>query len=262
MTRNKVQAIVLKTSWVMSCAYSQTGKFVASGGLDNSCSVYQLDVQSDPGVVAKPPVKELAHHDGYVSCISFLDNDSKVLTGSGDSKCILWDLEKASVLSEFDQHSADISSVAVSYDSRLFVSASVDTTVKLWDLRDGSTKPKFTFRNHTKGVNTVSFFPDENSICTSSDDETIRHFDLRSLSQMFCFEDKGSKTSTGAVFSKSGRVLFGSYEDGSIIAWDVLTGKSLSTVKAHDDRVSCLCMSPDGKVLCSGSWDMSIKIWA
>jgi len=41
-TTNKVYAIPLRSSWVMTCAYSPSGQFVACGGLDNICSVYKL----------------------------------------------------------------------------------------------------------------------------------------------------------------------------------------------------------------------------
>jgi len=41
-TTNKVHAIPLRSSWVMTCAYSPSGNMVACGGLDNLCSVYKL----------------------------------------------------------------------------------------------------------------------------------------------------------------------------------------------------------------------------
>jgi guanine nucleotide-binding protein G(I)/G(S)/G(T) subunit beta-1 len=34
-TTNKVHAIPLRSSWVMTCAYAPSGNFVACGGLDN-----------------------------------------------------------------------------------------------------------------------------------------------------------------------------------------------------------------------------------
>ena len=36
---NKVHAIPLRSSWVMTCAFSPTGGRVACGGLDNICSI-------------------------------------------------------------------------------------------------------------------------------------------------------------------------------------------------------------------------------
>ena len=45
---NKVHAIPLRSSWVMTCAFSPTGKKVACGGLDNICSIYSLDAKEQP----------------------------------------------------------------------------------------------------------------------------------------------------------------------------------------------------------------------
>ncbi|KAI6136267.1 guanine nucleotide binding protein, beta polypeptide 1, partial [Pisolithus sp. B1] len=42
-TTNKVHAIPLRSSWVMTCAYSPSGNYVACGGLDNICSIYNLN---------------------------------------------------------------------------------------------------------------------------------------------------------------------------------------------------------------------------
>lgn len=42
MSTFKVNAIPLKSSWVMTCAYAPSGNFVACGGLDNMCSIYNL----------------------------------------------------------------------------------------------------------------------------------------------------------------------------------------------------------------------------
>ena len=44
---NKVHAIPLRSSWVMTCAYAPSGNFVACGGLDNICSIYRWGVNAD-----------------------------------------------------------------------------------------------------------------------------------------------------------------------------------------------------------------------
>ena len=41
-TTNKVHAIPLRSSRVMTCAYGPSGNYVACGGLDNICSIYNL----------------------------------------------------------------------------------------------------------------------------------------------------------------------------------------------------------------------------
>jgi len=44
ITTNKVQAIPLRSSWVMTCAFEdKDNELVACGGLDNLCSIYNLN---------------------------------------------------------------------------------------------------------------------------------------------------------------------------------------------------------------------------
>jgi len=48
LTTNKVHAIPLRSSWVMTCAYSPSGGFVACGGLDNYLLRLQPTKQRSP----------------------------------------------------------------------------------------------------------------------------------------------------------------------------------------------------------------------
>ncbi|KAH0246166.1 guanine nucleotide-binding protein-like protein subunit beta 1, partial [Aureobasidium melanogenum] len=57
---NKVHAIPLRSSWVMTCAYAPSGNYVACGGLDNICSIYNLSARDGPTRVAR----ELSGHSG------------------------------------------------------------------------------------------------------------------------------------------------------------------------------------------------------
>lgn len=44
VSANKVQSIPLTSSWVITCAYEQsTNRLVASGGMDNICTIYRVD---------------------------------------------------------------------------------------------------------------------------------------------------------------------------------------------------------------------------
>ena len=47
-TTNKVHAIPLRSSWVMTCAFAPGGGYVACGGLDNICSIYNLNSKDQP----------------------------------------------------------------------------------------------------------------------------------------------------------------------------------------------------------------------
>jgi len=259
-TTHKVQAIALRSSWVMTCAFEQTkGNLVACGGLDNICSVYQVQ-QNEPTRAAK----ELVSHDGYLSCCRFID-ESHIATSSGDSTCIYWDIEKGEVIKTFSDHRGDVMSLSISpSNSNVFVSGSVDTTAKVWDIRSG--KCVQTHFGHESDINSISFFPDGNAFATGSDDSTCRMFDMRSYSDVNTFgNDKIICGITSVAFSSSGRLLFAGYDDFNCYAWDVLgDGKSFAFQldKPHENRVSCIGVNNKGDALCTGSWDTQLKIWA
>ena len=173
-TTNKVHAIPLRSSWVMTCAYAPSGNYVACGGLDNICSVYNLSRAAEgPTRVAR----ELSGHSGYLSCCRFI-NDRRVLSSSGDMTCMLWDVETGSKVTEFADHLGDVMSISINpTNQNVFVSGACDAFAKLWDLRTG--KAVQTFAGHESDINAVQFFPDGQAFGTGSDDATCRLFDIR-----------------------------------------------------------------------------------
>ncbi|OON14240.1 WD domain, G-beta repeat protein, partial [Opisthorchis viverrini] len=120
-TMNKEFVISMPTTWVMACAYSPSGNYVACGGLDNKCTVYPLTPEEDP-VLKK---KLVATHMSYLACCQFNISDHQLLTGSGDSTCVLWDIESAQIIQSFHGHSGDVLSISLSpsESGRVFVSA-------------------------------------------------------------------------------------------------------------------------------------------
>lgn len=102
-TSNKIHAIPLRSSWVMTCAYAPSGNYVACGGLDNICSVYNLKTKDGNVKVAR----ELSAHTGYLSCCRFI-SDRQIITSSGDMSCMLWDIDVGVKTVQFDDHTGDV----------------------------------------------------------------------------------------------------------------------------------------------------------
>lgn len=96
----------LTSAWVMTCAFEQaTQKYVACGGLDNMCSIYQVSNPASPTI--SEPAVELTGHEGYLSCCRFR-SQSTILTSSGDSTCSLWDIQANQRTQVFSDHTADV----------------------------------------------------------------------------------------------------------------------------------------------------------
>jgi guanine nucleotide-binding protein G(I)/G(S)/G(T) subunit beta-1 len=264
VTANKVQAITLKSSYVMSVGIEQKHcNLVACGGLDNLCTVYS---RSQPNHSI-----EMASHDGFLSCCRFL-SEQEIITSSADSTCIHWDIAHAKPISTFAEHTADAMFISLKPgDKNVFVSCSVDKTAKVWDLRSPSHSVQ-SHGGHLADVCGVDFMPsDGHCFATCSLDGTVRVFDIRAYNELTRFGNPVVPNATvvtegftSLAVSKSGRIAFCGHSDGSVLAYDVLSDKGPAFVLqgAHDRNVSCIGVAPQGNALATGSWDTNIKIWA
>eukprot|EP00041_Stephanoeca_diplocostata_P007317 m.102617 g.102617 ORF g.102617 m.102617 type:complete len:344 (-) comp16825_c0_seq1:158-1189(-) len=257
-TGNKTHAINLRSSWVMTCAYSPSGSSVACGGLDNVVSIYNIDQQArDPGAVAQ----ELGGHAGYISCCRFI-SDEQMVTSSGDMSCGLFDIPSGRRLKSFLGHAGDVMFLSLGPTNSTFVSASCDATAKLWDIRERDGRAAQTFVGHESDINAISYFPDGQCFATGSDDGTCRLFDVRADQEVNRYQEPSIKSGvTSVAFSASGRLLFAGYDDCNCNVWDTLKGERAGCLVAHDARVSCVGVSDDGTALCTGSWDTVMRIW-
>lgn len=116
--------------------------------MDNMCTVYDVNNRDTSGNAKM--VRELAGYEGFLSSCRFLD-DGHILTGSGDMKICIWDLEVGKKTQEFNAHGGDVVSISLSPDGQQYVTGSVDRTCKLWDVRESSEKQ--TFFGHSADVN-------------------------------------------------------------------------------------------------------------
>lgn len=261
----KTQAIPLRSSWVMTCAFEQKSNgMVACGGLDNICSVYQIGKLDGTTPAPTRAHRELAAHDGYLSCCRFV-NETSILTSSGDSTCLYWDIEMGQTKTTFTDHEGDVMSISMlpTVDANVFVSGSCDTLAKVWDIRTG--KCTMTLRGHESDINSVCMFPDGKALGTGSDDSSCRFFDMRCIGEVSEFRnDMVLCGITSVSFSRSGRILFAGYDDYNCLGWDTMgaTDKHHYQLQGHENRVSCVSVAPSGEALCTGSWDTFLKVWA
>ncbi|XP_012673686.1 guanine nucleotide-binding protein G(I)/G(S)/G(T) subunit beta-3b [Clupea harengus] len=245
--------VPLKSAWVMTVSFSPSAGLVASGGLDNMCTIVNISGE-------KPKtMRELDGHDGYVACSRFL-SETSILTASGDQTCGLWDLETGKQKQSFLNHVGDCMCVALAEDQNTFISGACDSQAKLWDIRDGQCKQSFI--GHTGDINAISYMPNGQAFITGSDDCTLRMFDMRADQEVMCYQNAQPTAGvTSLSLSLSGRLLFAGYDDFNCNIWDSLKGEKIGVLSGHDNRVSCTGIPSDGMCVSTGSWDSFLKIW-
>lgn len=269
-SNHKLQVITLKSSYVMAACIEQTnGNLIACGGLDNLCTVYRRDEPTKP--------IEMAIHDGFISCCRFL-SEKEILSSSGDSTIVRWDINRAMPLDTFTEHTADAMHIAIQPGSsnNVFMTCSVDKTCRLWDIRAPKTSVQTFVGYDTSDINSVEFMPcNGNVFATSSQDNTVRLFDIRTYNEINSFGTINNISFgpdglpidgySSVAVSKSGRLIFAGHMNGTVHAYDTLSEKKnpvFTLSNAHERAVSDVAVSPHGDALCTAGWDGTVKIWA
>ncbi|MEG4188954.1 WD40 repeat domain-containing protein, partial [Microcoleus sp. Pol17_C1] len=157
-----------------------------------------------------------------------------------------------------ETHSDGVTSVSFSPDGKTLASASIDKTIKLWDVTTG--KQIRTLQGHSDVVWSVSFSPDGKTLASASDDKTIKLWDVTTGKQIRTLQGHSYRV-TSVSFSPDGKTLASGSIDKTIKLWDVTTGKQIRTLQGHSDVVWSVSFSPDGKTLASASEDKTIKLW-
>lgn len=148
-------------------------------------------------------------------------------------------------------HSRPIYSVASLPDGRI-VSASGDTTLRVWDLETGQSR---ILKGHTDVVRAVAVLSNDR-IVSGSADNTLRIWDLNT-GQSRVLKGHAGWVRAVAVL-KDGRVVSGS-ADNTLRVWDLETGQS-EVLKGHNDWIRAVAVLPDGRVV-SGSADETVRLW-
>ena len=113
---------------------------------------------------------------------------------------------------------------------------------------------------HTGSVSKLVFSADGTTLASTSDDRTIRIWNVLTGTQIHSLTGHDSNVNT-AAFSPNGDTIASGDSGGKIRLWDVSTGQYRVTLEGHRNSVTSVAFSPDGKTLASGSSDRTIRLW-
>jgi len=236
---------------VQAIAFSRDGKILASDRDDGTILLWGLE--------GMPQIKPIGALPGKsaVSAIA-ISRDGKILASvsRSDDQIKLWQMDTGKLLGQIAANEG-IVSLAISPEQKIVVTGSRDTTVKLWNLSNGTRK--LTFKWNSGWVNAVAISPDQQTLVAGTESGTIHIVDLNALKEKQSLKN-GSLPVESVAFTPDGKTLASSH-GREINLWNLATGQRKSTMPGHIAEIKAIAISPDGKILASGSADKSIKIW-
>ncbi|KAL9264242.1 Coatomer subunit beta'-1-like protein [Drosera capensis] len=225
-TKVALKSIEITDKPVRSAKFIADKNWIVTGADDMFIRVY------DSNTFEK--IKEFEAHEDYIRTLAVHPTLPYVLSGSDDLRIKLWDWEKDWSCSQtFEDHTHYVMQVVFDPENQTsFASASLDGSVKVWNLEDPNSV--VTLEGHAKGVNCVGYFINNNTayLLSGSDDFTAKVWDLKSVSCIATLEGHTNNVVAVTARPEDGIIVTGS-EDGTIRFWDINAYKLLEKTLDH-----------------------------
>ncbi|GJQ82787.1 hypothetical protein Trydic_g13490 [Trypoxylus dichotomus] len=181
-------------------------------------------------------------HSDYVRCIVVHPTQPYILTSSDDMLIKLWNWDKAWACQQvFEGHSHYVMQIVINpKDNNTFASASLDRTLKVWQL--GASTANFSLEGHEKGVNCVDYYHggDKPYLISGADDRLVKIWDYQNKTCVQTLEGHAQNISAVCFHPELPVVLTGS-EDGTVRVWHANTNRLESSLNYGFERVWTIC---------------------
>jgi WD40 repeat protein len=232
-------------------------------GMQPDGTTYANLVESGNATLSHP----LEGHAADVMSVAYSPDGRTLVTGGADQSVRFWTLGGAAgpVLSGLVATARPVLTVAFGSAGKSVVVGESGGGIEVFSLRDRS-RIGPVLQAHTGNVNALTYSEQTGLLASAGDDGRIRFW---SSNQDLSLEPTGrdipsSGTEVLALdFDGFGSALVAGGADGSTTTWDVrnINGPyRLATMNHHEDRVTAVGFSADGRLLATGSWDDTVQV--
>lgn len=212
---------------------------------------------------------EKCHRSG-VNSLKFDPILSRLYSAGRDSIIRIWNTKnfKDPYVLSMEHHTDWVNDVVLCCGGKTLISASSDTTVKVWNAHKGFCMS--TLRTHKDYVKALAYAKDREQVASAGLDRAIFLWDVNTLTALTASNNTvttsslmGNKDSIYSVaMNSAGTVIVSGSTEKVLRIWDPRTCQKLMKLKGHTDNVKAIVVNRDGTQCLSGSSDGSIKLWS
>ncbi|OMJ87262.1 hypothetical protein SteCoe_11029 [Stentor coeruleus] len=234
------------SEFVYCLVVSDDEKYLYTGSRDYTIKVWHI--------LYRELEYTLEGHDHWVYCLSLTANGKFLVSGSEDKTVRVWNLLERAENFVFKGHKQTVTSVAVTSDNKYIISGS-HSQIKVWGFKEQ--EEIFTLQGHKDFVRSIVLTSDRKYIISAGDDILVKFWNISDV----CPKIKLSQH-TAAISSVDSKKVYivSASEDKTWCLWNHF-GELLHTYKGHNDRIFCVKISFDSKLIASCSADRTIKIY-
>jgi hypothetical protein len=154
-------------------------------------------------------------------------------------------------------HDETVFSAAFSPDGRRVLTASADSTARIWDAE--TLEPTAVLNGHGESVLSAVFSPNGRHVATGSVDRTARIWDAATQAQVAVIGGHDSRVVSVSFSPEGRRIVTASGTTAQI--WDAGTWTLIGALKGHEAELHGAAFSPDGTRIITAARDGTIRIW-
>lgn len=259
---------------ITSVAISPNGRKLVSGSLDRTLISWNLDKRAIADRFFSHSGSPYSHRCGAVYGVAYSPDGGMIASGSEDHSIKLWNQRNGELLYRYSEHLDVVLSVQFidhsvhnqclsvptnsCYNHNLFISASGDGTIKIWQL--SRLKSLQTLTGHLDQVCSIVVSPTQPLLVSGSADHTVKLWNLNTGELIKTLTEHSDRVSSVAM-SPDGKWLASSSDDGIIYLWDISQPQHLGILSSRLEGYPPIIFSPDNqRFICCGK-DNQILVW-
>lgn len=191
-------------------------------------------------------------------------DDNLLITGGLDSNAVVFDRASEKVVTILKGHDTKkkVSSVILHPNASTAITASNDTTVRVWDINSQSeNKCKQVIRSHNGPVTAISLHPLNDYLLSASTDELWAFSDINTGKCLLKLGDTSrTHALTAAQLHPDGIIVGCGTSDSYIQIWNLRDKNNVATFPGHTGPINVLKFSENGYYLATAAED-GIRLW-